>query len=76
MSVQVCSDLGYLLLNVTVALLPSIVLRPLPDFISQLWRKVRRRPGIIATSQAGNGGLGEYIPNSHYVLTKSIISGP
>ena len=27
-------------------LLLSLVPRPLPDFISQLWRKIRRRPGI------------------------------
>ena len=37
---------------------PSLIPRPLPDFISQLWRRIRRRPGIIATSWAGNGGLG------------------
>ena len=35
-----------------------LVPRPLPDFISQPWRKIGRRPGIIATSQTGNGGLG------------------
>ena len=30
----------------------SLVPRPLPDFISQpWWRKIRRRPGIIATSR-------------------------
>ena len=32
--------------------------RPLPDFILQLWRKLRKRPGIIATPRAGNGRLG------------------
>ena len=32
--------------------------RPLPDFVSQLWRKIRRRPGIIAMSWVGNGGHG------------------
>ena len=35
----------------------SLVPRPLPDFISQLWKKIRRRPGIKTTSQTGNGGL-------------------
>ena len=35
----------------------SLVPRPLPDFISQVWRKIWRRPGIIATSQAEKGGL-------------------
>ena len=35
----------------------SLVPRPLPDFISQLWRKIGRRPGIKATSWTGNGGL-------------------
>ena len=35
----------------------SLVPRRLPDFVSQLWRKIRRRPGIIATSWTGNGGL-------------------
>ena len=36
----------------------SLVPRPLPDFISQLWRKIGRRLGIKTTSQTGNGGLG------------------
>ena len=36
----------------------SLVPRPLPDFISQLWRKIGRRPVINAMSQTGNGGLG------------------
>ena len=39
---------------ITVSLIP----RPLPDFISQPWRKIRRRPGIIATLRTENGGLG------------------
>ena len=46
----------------------SLVPRPPPDFISQLWRKIGRRPGIIATSRARNGGHGYYKPSSHYVL--------
>jgi len=33
----------------------SLVPRPLPDFISQPWR---RRPGIKTISRTGNGGLG------------------
>jgi len=37
--------------------LDSLVPRLLPDFISQPWRKVGRRPGIIATSRTGNGGF-------------------
>ena len=37
---------------------PCLYKWPLPDFISQLWRKIRKRPGIIATPQARNGGLG------------------
>ena len=41
------------LLSVTDSLVPG----PLPDFISQPWRKIGRRPGIIATSQTRNGGL-------------------
>ena len=36
----------------------SLVPRPLPDFISQPWRKIGRRPGTITTSRTGNGGLG------------------
>ena len=36
----------------------SLVPRPLPDFISQPWRKIGRRPGAITTSRTGNGGLG------------------
>ena len=39
---------------ITVSLIP----RPLPDFILQPWRKIRRRPGIIATLRTENGGLG------------------
>ena len=35
----------------------SLVPRPLPDFISQLFRKIGR-PGIITMSRTGNGGLG------------------
>ena len=38
----------------------SLILRPLPDFISQPWRKIGRRPGIIATSRTGNGGFITY----------------
>ena len=30
----------------------------LPDFISQPWRKIRRRPRIKSMSRTGNGGLG------------------
>ena len=48
----------------------SLVPRPLPDFISQPWRKIGRRPGIKTTSRTGNGGLGQY------KLTESTISGP
>jgi len=36
----------------------SLVPRPLPDFISQPWRKIGRRPGIKTMSQTRNGGLG------------------
>ena len=36
----------------------SLIPRPLPDFISQPWRKVRRSPGIKTMSRIGNGGLG------------------
>ena len=35
----------------------SLVPRPLPDFISQPWRKIRRRPGIKTTPRTRNGGL-------------------
>ena len=41
--------------------LASLVPRPLPDFISQLWRKIGRRPGTITTSWTGNGGLDSYV---------------
>jgi len=36
----------------------SLVPRPLPDFISKLWRKIGRRPGIKTTSRTENSGLG------------------
>ena len=39
----------------------SLVPRPLPDFISQPWRKIGRRPGSKTTSRTGNGGLGQYV---------------
>ena len=39
----------------------SLVPRPLPDFISQPWRKIGRRPCTITTSRTGNGGLGLYV---------------
>ena len=42
----------------STALAISLIPRPLPDFISQPWRKIERRPGIIAMPQIGNGGLG------------------
>ena len=41
--------------------LTSLVPRPLPDFISQPWRKIGRRPGTITTSRTGNGGLDSYV---------------
>ena len=39
----------------------SLVPSPLPDFISQLWRKIGRRPGTSTTSRTGNGGLDSYV---------------
>ena len=33
----------------------SLIPWPLTDFISQPWRKIGRRPGVIATSQTENG---------------------
>ena len=30
-----------------------------PDFISQPWRKIGRRPGTNTTSRTGNGGFGK-----------------
>ena len=39
----------------------SLVPRPLPDLILQLWRKIGRRPGTITTSRTGNGGLDSYV---------------
>ena len=35
----------------------TLVPMPCPDFISQPWRKIGRRPGNIATSQTTDGGL-------------------
>ena len=35
----------------------SLVRRPLPSFILQPWRKIRRKPGTITTSRTRNGGL-------------------
>ena len=33
-----------------ISTVPSLVLRPLRDFISQPWRKIGRKPGIITTA--------------------------
>ena len=44
-----------------VCLSISLVPRPLPDFISQPWRKIGRRPGSKTTSRTGNGGLSQYV---------------
>ena len=52
----------------------SFVPRPLPDFISQPWRKFGRRPGIKTTSRTRNGGLGQYVTWTRFVLTESTIS--
>ena len=52
----------------------SLVPRPLSDFISQPWRNIGRRPGIKTTSRTGNGGLGQYVTWTRFVLTESTIS--
>ena len=54
----------------------NLVPRPLPDFISQPWRKIGRRPGIKTASWTGNGGLGLCVTWTRFVLTESTISGP
>ena len=48
----------------------NLVPRPLPDFISQAWRKIRRRPGIKTTQN--------YVTDRKwwFVLTESTISVP
>ena len=48
----------------------SLVPRPLPDFISQPWRKIRRRPGTNATSRTGNGGLEKQMARLHVGMYK------
>ena len=52
-----------LLLCITVRALVkfSLVLRPLPEFISQSWRKIGRRPGTNDKSRTENGGLDSYV---------------
>jgi len=57
-------------------LIASLIPRSLPDFISQPWRKIGRRPGSKTTSRTGNGGLGQYVTWTQFVLTESTISGP
>ena len=47
----------------------SLVPRPLPDFISQPWRKIGRRPGSKTTSRTGSGELGQYVMWTRFVLT-------
>ena len=54
------SFLDYWTISGTKAM-ASLVPRPLPDFISQPWRKIGRRPGTITTSRAENGGLDSYV---------------
>ena len=55
-----------------LSLVPSL----LPDFIAQPWRKIIRRPWNQTTSRTGNGGLGQYITWTRFVLTEFTISAP
>ena len=54
---EVCSYLNVVFCTWGIS---RLVPRPLPDFFLQPWKKVRRRPGIIATSRARNSGLSLY----------------
>ena len=55
----VCRLLWYLSSLAQEMYIASLIpCRSLPDFISQPWRKIRRRSGIKTTSRTGNGGLG------------------
>ena len=54
----------------------SLVPRPLPNFFSQSWRKIGRRPGVKTTSRTGSSGLSQYVMWTWFVLTESTISGP
>ena len=78
--VQFQGTVGFALLSFAsqtiLSLKVSLVQRPLPDFISQPWRKIARRPEIKTTSRTGNGGLGQYVRWTWFVLTKSTISSP
>ena len=47
--------------------------RPLPDFISQPWRKIGRRPGIKTMSRTGNGGLGQYKPSPPFPVHDVVL---
>ena len=68
--ISLCDKLFYnCTMAVTIGLIRLVYWKflSLPDFILQPCRKIRRRPGIIATSWAGNGGLG-YIVQTESTL--------
>jgi len=45
MTYHAISEIGVLYMQ------PSLVPRPIPDIISQSWRKISRRPGTISTKE-------------------------
>ena len=69
---HVREELGMRLFPIKLASSPG----PSQIFILQPWRKIGRRPGIKTTSQTGNGGFGQYVTWTRFVLTKSTISSP
>ena len=53
----VVHDIHYVCPHTAHVHFDTLVPMPRPDFISQPWRKIGRRPGNVATSQTTNGGL-------------------
>ena len=51
----------------------SLVPRPLPDFISQLWRKIGRRPGTITTSRTGNVFFFFFFRNADTLVSQNCL---
>ena len=78
--VQFQETVGFALLSFAsqtiLSLKVSLVPRPLPDFISQPWRKIGRSPEIKTMSRTGNGGLSQYVMWILFALTEYTISSP
>ena len=68
------TNLDYPVMQMTIDHLLSASLIPSQFYLTAM-EKIGRRAGIKTTSWTGNGGLGQYVMWTHFVLTESTISG-